>query len=129
MKVTTVGIDLAKNIFQLHGVDEHGKVVIKKQLRREQMAEFFVKLPACLVGMEACGSAHHWVRKLQEFGHTVKLIKWEIPRLCRGGSRRLTYTEVSIAETTNREPPSKRKEKLDGQDREPKSHEMGVQRN
>jgi hypothetical protein len=55
------------------------------------------------------------------------LIKWEIPRLCRGGSRSLTFTKVSIAETTNREPPSKRKEKLDGQDREPKSHEMGVQ--
>lgn len=59
MKITTVGIDLAKNLFQLHGVNEHGKVVIKKQIRREQMAEFFVNLPPCLVGMEACGSAHH----------------------------------------------------------------------
>jgi hypothetical protein len=56
MKVTTLGIDLAKNVFQLHGVNELGKPVIKKQLRREQMAEFFVNLPACLIGMEACGS-------------------------------------------------------------------------
>lgn len=74
MKVTTVGIDLAKNLFQLHGVNECGKAVFKKQLRRDQMAEFFVNLPACLIGMEACSSAHHWARKLQEFGHTVKLM-------------------------------------------------------
>lgn len=74
MKVTTVGIDLAKNLFQLHGVNEYGKVVFNKQLRRDQMAEFFVNLPACLIGMEACSSSHHWARKLQEFGHTVKLM-------------------------------------------------------
>jgi len=74
MKVTTVGIDLAKNLFQVHGVNEFGKVVIKKQIRRDQLAEFFVNLPACLIGMEACGGAHHWARKLQGFGHTVKLM-------------------------------------------------------
>ena len=74
MKVTTVGIDLAKNVFQLHGVNEFGKPVIKKQIRRDQMAEFFVNLPACLIGMEACGSAHHWARKLVSFGHTVRLM-------------------------------------------------------
>lgn len=74
MKVTTVGIDLAKNVFQVHGVDERGKPVIRKQLRRQQVAEFFVNLPACLIGMEACGSAHHWARKLQGMGHTVRLM-------------------------------------------------------
>lgn len=74
MKITTLGIDLAKDVFQLHGVNEFGKPVIKKQLKREQMAAFFVKLPPCLIGMEACGSAHHWARKLQGFGHTVKLM-------------------------------------------------------
>ena len=74
MKITTIGIDLAKNVFQVHGVDERGKVVLRKQLRREQMAEFFAKLPPCLIGMEACGSAHHWARKLQGFGHTVRLM-------------------------------------------------------
>jgi transposase len=74
MKITTVGIDLAKNVFQIHGVNEHGKTVLKKQLKRDQMAEFFVNLPPCLIGMEACGSAHHWARKLEGFGHTVKLM-------------------------------------------------------
>src|SRR5499433_194053 len=74
MKVTTIGFDLAKNIFQVHGVDERGHVVVRKQLRREQVAGFFANLPACLVGMEACGSAHHWARKLQGFGHSVRLM-------------------------------------------------------
>lgn len=74
MKITTVGIDLAKNVFQIHGIDERGKVVLKKQLRRDQMATFFVNLSPCLIGMEACGSAHHWARKLQSMGHTVRLM-------------------------------------------------------
>jgi transposase len=74
MKITTVGIDLAKNVFQVHGIDEHGKAVLKKQLRRDQMAAFFVNLPPCLIGMEACGSAHHWGRKLAGMGHTVRLM-------------------------------------------------------
>jgi len=74
MKITTVGIDLAKNVLQVHGINEHGKSALKKQLRREQMAAFFVNLPSCLIGMEACGSAHHWARKLQELGHTVRLM-------------------------------------------------------
>jgi transposase len=74
MKVTTVGVDLAKNVIQVHGVDERGKAVLKKQLKRDQVGSFFGNLPACLVGMEACGSAHHWARKLQSFGHTVKLM-------------------------------------------------------
>jgi transposase len=74
MKITTVGVDLAKNVFQIHAVDERGKAVLRKQLKREQVAPFFAKLPACLVGMEACASAHHWARKLQGFGHTVRLI-------------------------------------------------------
>jgi transposase len=74
MKITTVGIDLAKNVFQVHGIDEHGKAVLKKQLRRDQMAAFFVNLPPCLIGMEACGSAHHWGRKLASMGHTVRLM-------------------------------------------------------
>lgn len=74
MKITTIGIDLAKNVFQVHGVDEHGKAVFNKPFKREQMAAFFVNLPPCLIGMEACGSAHHWARKLQGMGHTVRLM-------------------------------------------------------
>ncbi len=69
MKVTAVGIDLAKNVLQRHGVNEFGMPIVNKQIRRDQMAEFFMNLPACLIGMEACvdGSAHHWARKLQGF--------------------------------------------------------------
>lgn len=74
MKITTVGIDLAKNVFQVHAVDERGAVVLRKQLRRDQMTAFFANLSPCVIGMEACGSAHHWARKLQGFGHTVKLM-------------------------------------------------------
>lgn len=74
MKITTIGIDLAKSVFQVHGVDECGKTVLRKQLKRAQVAEFMANLPPCLVGMEACGSAHHWGRKLQGYGHTVRLM-------------------------------------------------------
>ena len=74
MKITTVGIDLAKNVFQVHGVDEHGKVVLRKQLKRSQVTAFFANLPVCLIGMEACGSAHHWARELERMGHTVRLM-------------------------------------------------------
>jgi len=74
MKITTVGIDLAKNVFQVHALDERGRAVLRKQLRRDQLAGFFVNLPPCLIGMEACASAHHWARTLQKFGHSVRLM-------------------------------------------------------
>jgi len=74
MKITTIGIDLAKNVIQVHGVDEQGKVVLKKQLRRHRVVSFFANLPVCLVGMEACGGAHHWARQLEKSGHRVKLM-------------------------------------------------------
>jgi transposase len=60
MEITTIGVDLAKSIFQVHGVDATGQVVIRKSLRRAQMLPFFARLPSCLVGMEACGTSHHW---------------------------------------------------------------------
>ncbi|CAB3714157.1 hypothetical protein R8871_04327 [Paraburkholderia graminis C4D1M] len=74
MEIATIGIDLAKNVFQVHGVSRNGKVLLRKQLRREQVATFFANFQPCLIGMEACGSAHHWARKLQALGHTVKLM-------------------------------------------------------
>lgn len=74
MKITTIGIDLAKSVFAVHGVNEHGRAVLKKVLKRDQMLAFFAKTPACVIGMEACGSAHYWARKLQGMGHTVRLI-------------------------------------------------------
>ena len=74
MKITTAGIDLAKSIFQIHGVDERGKTALRKQLKRSEMLKFFVNLPPCLIGMEACGSAHYWARKLSALGHQVRLM-------------------------------------------------------
>lgn len=74
MQTSTIGIDLAKNVFQVHGVDDQGKVVIARQLRRKQVMEFFAKLPPCLVGMEACATSHHWARELSQLGHSVRLI-------------------------------------------------------
>lgn len=74
MKLTTIGIDLAKNVFQVHGVDKRGKAVLRKPLKRHQVLPFFTNLDPCLIGMEACGSAHHWARKLSALGHTVKLM-------------------------------------------------------
>ena len=72
MEISTIGLDLAKNVFQVHGVDPEGKVVVRKALRRAQVLPFFAKLPPCLVGMEACGTAHHWARELARLGHDVR---------------------------------------------------------
>jgi transposase len=74
MNIKTIGIDLAKSVFQVHGVDKRGKVVVQKKLKRSKVLEFFVQLPPCLIGMEACSGAHYWARKLSEQGHEVKLM-------------------------------------------------------
>lgn len=73
-EITTVGIDLAKSIFHVHAVDKAGAVVLQKAFKRRRLIAFFQKLPPCLIGLEACGSAHHWGRTLQQFGHDVRLI-------------------------------------------------------
>ena len=72
--VTTVGLDIAKNVFQVHGVDAAGAVVVAKSIRRAQLLAFFASLPPCVVGIEACSSAHHWARALIAIGHRVKLM-------------------------------------------------------
>jgi transposase len=72
--VTTIGLDIAKSVFQVHGVDADGQVVIRRQLKRRAVLSFFAKLPRCLVGIEACASSHHWSRELQGLGHTVRLM-------------------------------------------------------
>ena len=72
--ITTIGFDIAKSVFQVHGVDAAGRVVIRRQLKRRHVLAFFQKLSPCLVGIEACGSAHHWSRELEALGHTVRLI-------------------------------------------------------
>ena len=72
--VTTIGLDIAKSVFQVHGIDAIGKVVIRRQLKRRYVLAFFQKLPPCLVGIEACASSHHWARALETLGHTVRLM-------------------------------------------------------
>jgi transposase len=72
--ITTIGLDIAKSVFQVHGIDAEGNVILRRQLKRRYMLPFFQKLPPCLVGIEACGSAHHWSRELQALGHTVRLM-------------------------------------------------------
>jgi transposase len=72
--ITTIGLDIAKSVFQVHGIDAEGNVVIRRQLKRRYVVAFFQKLPACLVGIEACASSHHWSRELQSLGHTVRLM-------------------------------------------------------
>jgi transposase len=72
--ITSIGLDLAKKVFQVHGVDAEGKVIVARKLRRKQVLAFFAKLAPCLVGMEACGSAHYWAREIAKLGHTVKLM-------------------------------------------------------
>jgi transposase len=74
MQVTTIGLDIAKNVFQVHGIDVAEKVVVRKQLRRSQVLGFFEALPPCLVGMEACATAHYWARELTKLGHQVRLM-------------------------------------------------------
>src|SRR5271163_4775286 len=73
-EVSTIGLDIAKSVFQVHGVDVDGAVVIRKRVSRAKVLEFFAELPRCLIGIEACPSAHHWSRRLQALGHTVKLM-------------------------------------------------------
>src|SRR5260370_15490543 len=73
-KISTIGLDLAKNVFQVHGVAASGAVVLRRQLRRAAVEKFFAQLPPCTVGMEACGSAHHWARVIGRYGHQVRLM-------------------------------------------------------
>src|SRR5690606_10395442 len=74
MEISTIGLDLAKSIFQVHAVDASGEIVVRKALRRAQVLPFFAKLPPCMIGMEACGTSHHWARELTKLGHEVRLM-------------------------------------------------------
>src|SRR6476661_4406250 len=88
MQITTIGLDIAKNVFQVHGIDAAEKVVVRKQLRRGQVMKFFAALPPCLVGMEACATVHYWARELTKLGHKVRLMPAKVGsnvRITRGG--------------------------------------------
>lgn len=73
-QIITIGLDIAKSVFQVHGIDENGEVIVRRQLKRRQVVPFFRKLPRCLVGLEACATAHHWARELAKLGHDVRLM-------------------------------------------------------
>ena len=109
--VTTIGLDLAKNVFQVHGVDAAGKTVMRRQVRRSDVLRFFSELPSCLVGMEACGTAHHWAREIAALGHTVRLMPPAYvkrahgghDRACAaGGSRHLNTHQFDVGRLTPR---------------------------
>ena len=72
--ITTIGLDIAKSVFQVHGIDAEGKVIVRRQLKRRYVLSFFEKLQPCLIGVEACASAHYWSRELKALGHTVRLM-------------------------------------------------------
>ena len=74
MQVAIVGLDIAKHVFQLHGVDSNSKVVLRRRLHRQEVVPFFANLTLCVVGLEACDGAHYWARRLKAAGHTVRLI-------------------------------------------------------
>jgi hypothetical protein len=78
--VTTIGLDIAKSVFQVHGIDAEGKVLIRRKLKRRYVLAFFERLPPCLVGIEACATSHHWSRELKSLGHTVRLMPrfWQL---------------------------------------------------
>jgi transposase len=102
MKITTVGIDLAKNVFQVHGVDERGKAVLKKQLKRHQVLGFFSNMLPCLIDMEACGGAHFWARRLQSQGHTVRLMAPQFVKPYVKGNKHDAADAEAICEAVSR---------------------------
>src|SRR5438876_9558873 len=81
--VTTVGLDLAKHVLQVHAIDAFGRAIVAKALRRKDVLAFFAQLPECLVGMEACGSAHHWSRELVKLGHDARMMPARAPSPAR----------------------------------------------
>lgn len=102
MTIKTIGLDLAKQVFQIHAVDERGQVVMKKQLARAKLAAFFANLPPCLVGMEACSSAHFWANKLARFGHDVRLMAPQFVKPYVKGSKTDHADAEAICEAVQR---------------------------
>jgi len=102
MQVTRIGLDIAKSVFQVHGVDEHGKVIIRKQLSRSKVLPFFAQLPACRIGMEACGGAHYWGRELQKLGHDVRLMAVQLIKPYRTKPKNDRNDAEAICEAVSR---------------------------
>ena len=101
-EITTVGLDLAKQVFEVHAVDGAGQVVLRKTLRRAQMTNFFAGLPPCLVGMEACATAHHWARELMALGHEVRLMPPQYVKAYRKRHKNDAADAAAICEAVTR---------------------------
>src|ERR1700675_5222138 len=102
MKVTTIGIDLTKAVFGLHGVDGEGRVAFRKRLVRSRLLEFLSKLPGCLVGLEACSSAHYWARKIEQLGHRVRLMSPRFVKPYRKSDKNDANDAEAICEAVTR---------------------------
>jgi transposase len=102
MKVTRIGLDIAKQIFELHGVDRRGRVVVRKTLRRERVLEYFSQLPACEVALEACGGAHYWQREIGKLGHTVRLLPTNKVKPYLDGNKNNAHDAAAICEASSR---------------------------
>lgn len=102
MKITTVGLDLAKSVFTLHGVDEHGSTVLRKTVRRAKLLELLAQLPACVVGMEACSGAQHWARELRKLGHDPRIMAAEFVEPYRQGGKNDANDAAAICEAVAR---------------------------
>ena len=99
MPVIRIGLDVAKNVFQAHGGDEHGQVVLRKQLRRHEVLTFFASLPPCLIGIEACSASHYWARELTALGHQVRMMpaRYVKPYVQRGKNDALDAAAICEA--------------------------------
>ena len=102
MKVKTIGIDLAKEVFGVHGVDARGKSLVHKRVSRKHLLGLLAKLEPCLMGMEACGSAHHWAREIEKLGHTVKLMSPQFVAPYRKGNKNDPNDAEAICEAVTR---------------------------
>jgi transposase len=102
MNPTTIGLDIAKNVFQAHGVDQNGKVVVRKRFSRAKVLEFFANLPPCLIGMEACPGAHYWARELMKLGHAVKLMAAQYVKAYVKGNKNDGNDAAAICEAVSR---------------------------
>ena len=102
MKVTRIGLDIAKQIFELHGVDQRERVVLRKTLKRERVLEYFAQLEPCEVALEACGGAHYWYREISKLGHTVRLLPTNKVKPYLDGNKNNAHDAAAICEASSR---------------------------
>src|SRR5258705_7794357 len=102
MKIARIGLDIAKLVFQVHGVDTHGKTVLRKRLSRGEVLRFFAQCPACIVGIEACAGAHYWARQLNQLGHEARLMASKFVAPYRKSGKNYANYADAIFETGGR---------------------------